>query len=185
MSSGPAAVRRDQEGAAGLARSLVRDVPDFPVPGVMFKDITPVLRDPVAFPAVVDALHAAMPDEVDVVAGIEARGFIIGAPLAVRARAGFVPIRKSGKLPAQTLHAGYDLEYGQAEIEVHADAFAARDSVVVVDDLLATGGTAAAACDLVERAGARVAAVLFLLELGFLHGRTRMPGRDVFALVTL
>ncbi len=176
-------MHRDQPVAAGLVRSLLRDVPDFPVPGVLFKDVTPVLRDPVAFCAVVEALHAAMPDDVDAVAGVEARGFILGAPLALLARVGFVPIRKSGKLPAKTLHAGYDLEYGQAEIEVHSDAFAAGDRVVVVDDLLATGGTTAAACDLVERAGAQVVGLLFLLELRALRGRSRLPGRNVFALV--
>lgn len=167
----------------------IRDVPDYPQPGVMFKDITPLLADPAGLRTVVDAFcepHRdtdGRPVGVDLVAGIEARGFILAAPVAMALGVGFVPLRKRGKLPHTTLTAAYDLEYGSAEIEVHADGIRAGQRVLVVDDVLATGGTAAAACELVERAGGAVAAVAFLLELGFLSGRDRLPGRDVRALV--
>lgn len=169
---------------ADLVRSHIRDVPDYPTPGVMFRDITPLLADHDAFEATVSALSAAVPDGVDVVAGVEARGFILAAPVALRVGAGFVPVRKIGKLPARTVSASYDLEYGSAQIEVHADAFTPGQRVVVLDDVLATGGTAAATCELIERVGAKVVGVLFLLELGFLDGRARLPGRPVHSLVT-
>ena len=170
---------------AALVLSRVRDVPDYPTPGILFKDITPLLADHVAFGETVQALVSVLPDGVDAIAGVEARGFILGAPVALAAGAGFVPVRKAGKLPAETVRASYQLEYGTAEIEVHADAFAPGARVVVLDDVLATGGTAAAACDLVERAGAQVVAVVFLLELGFLDGRARLLNRSVRSLVTV
>ncbi len=169
-----------------LLRSRVRDVPDFPEPGVVFKDITPLLADRVAFGAVVDAVvnHHGR-GTIDKVVGIEARGFILAAPIAYHFGAGFVPVRKQGKLPAATFHASYSLEYGEATLEVHTDAFTPGDRVVVVDDVLATGGTAAAAIDLVERAGAVVVGLSVLIELSFLAGRDRLPGRDVHSLLTI
>lgn len=171
-----------------LAR--IRDIPDYPTPGILFKDITPLLGDADAFAEVVAAFAAPyLGDQqgpaVDVVVGIEARGFILGAPVALALGAGFVPIRKSGKLPFRTLGASYALEYGTAEIEVHADGVTAGQRVLVVDDVLATGGTAAAACGLVERLGGVVASVDVLMELSFLAGRSKLAGRAVRALITV
>jgi adenine phosphoribosyltransferase len=166
----------------------VRDVPDYPQPGVMFKDITPLLADPAGLSMVVAALCAPHLDgtaPIDLVAGIEARGFILGAPMAMTLGVGFVPLRKRGKLPHHTLSTSYQLEYGSAELEVHADGITAGQRVLIVDDVLATGGTAAAACELVELAGGTVTGVTVLLELGFLVGRSRLPGREVCALVQL
>ena len=163
--------------------ALIRDVPDYPKPGILFKDITPLLADHAAFTRVVAELGDGL--EFDKVVGIEARGFILAAPVAYRGGAGFVPVRKKGKLPADTFEASYDLEYGSATIEVHADAFAPGDRVLVVDDVLATGGTARAAVDLVRRTGAEIVAVSFLMELSFLSGRDRLPGLDVRALLTV
>ncbi|GAA3657504.1 adenine phosphoribosyltransferase [Nonomuraea antimicrobica] len=159
----------------------IRDVPDYPKPGVLFKDITPLLADPVAMTAVVDELAGL--HQVDKIVGIEARGFILAAPVAYRARAGFVPVRKKGKLPAETLEESYDLEYGSATIEVHRDAFTPGDRVLVVDDVLATGGTARAAVELVKRAGAEVVGIAVLMELAFLKGRERLPGVELHSLV--
>lgn len=159
------------DGAELLA--LVRDVPDFPSPGIVFKDIGPLLRDPAAYAAAVDALVQASRTATsgfDVVAGIEARGFLLGAPLALAARVGFVPIRKAGKLPGATLDASYRLEYGQATVQVQRDAIRDGDRVLLVDDVLATGGTVGAAVDLLERAGGSVVAVTVMIELGFLDG---------------
>jgi len=167
-----------------LLTALVRDVPDYPSPGILFKDITPVLADPGAFAAVVDALveqHA--PGTVDKVVGIEARGFILAAPVAYHLRAGFVPMRKKGKLPYETFQSSYALEYGNATIEVHRDAFRPGERVLVVDDVLATGGTAAAAMDLIEQCGARLAGLSFLLELGALHGRQKLPAAAIHTLL--
>jgi adenine phosphoribosyltransferase len=169
---------------AGLITTLVRDVPDYPQPGVVFKDITPLLADGKAFAAVVDAL-AATYAPVDKVAGIEARGFILAAPVACCLGAGFVPIRKKGKLPRATFAQDYDLEYGTATIEVLTDAFEPGDRVLVIDDVLATGGTARATTDLVRRAGARVAGLSVLLELSFLHGRAKLTDLPVTALLTV
>ena len=163
--------------------SRIRDVPDYPRSGVVFKDITPLLGDHVAFSAVIDALADGL--EVDKVVGIEARGFILAAPVAYQVGAGFVPVRKKGKLPAEALEASYDLEYGSAVIEVHRDAFAPGDRVLIVDDVLATGGTARAAVELVGRAGAEVVGVSVLMELAFLKGRGRMGDVDVRALVVV
>jgi len=167
-----------------LISDLVRDVPDYPQAGVVFKDITPLLADGKAFAAVVDAL-AVTHGPVDRVAGIEARGFILAAPVANRLGVGFVPIRKRGKLPGATFAEDYDLEYGTATIEVLTDAFVPGERVLVIDDVLATGGTARATADLVQRAGARVAGLAVLLELSFLNGRARLAGFPVSALLTI
>ncbi|MEO3888796.1 adenine phosphoribosyltransferase [Nonomuraea sp. B5E05] len=164
-----------------LILERIRDVPDYPKQGVLFKDITPLLADPVAMAAVVDELAGL--HQVDKIVGIEARGFILAAPVAYRAGAGFVPVRKKGKLPAETLEESYDLEYGSASIEVHRDALASGERVLIVDDVLATGGTAAAAVELVKRTGAEVAGVAVLMELAFLHGRERLTGVPLHSLV--
>jgi adenine phosphoribosyltransferase len=169
---------------AHLITTLVRDVPDYPQPGVVFKDITPLLADGEAFGTVVDALAAEF-GPVDKVAGIEARGFILAAPVALRLGAGFVPIRKKGKLPGATLAQDYQLEYGTATVEVLTDAFQPADRVLVIDDVLATGGTARATADLVRRAGAQIAGIAVLLELSFLSGRARLAGLPVSALLTI
>lgn len=178
------------DGLRELLLSRIADVPDYPKPGVVFKDITPLLADPAAFGALTDAF-AGMCEryDVDKVVGLEARGFILAAPVAVRAGAGFVPVRKAGKLPGTTLRQAYDLEYGTAEIEVHADAFKPGDRVLVIDDVLATGGTADASLRLVRRAGAEVVGVAVLMELGFLAGRERLEadlkGAPLDALITV
>ncbi|GLP72613.1 MULTISPECIES: adenine phosphoribosyltransferase [unclassified Streptomyces] len=158
-----------------LLLSRIRDVADYPEPGVMFKDITPLLADPAAFSALTDALAAVAADTgATKVVGLEARGFILGAPVAVRAGLGFIPVRKAGKLPGATLSQAYDLEYGSAEIEVHAEDLSADDRILIVDDVLATGGTAEASIELIRRAGAEVAGLAVLMELGFLGGRARL-----------
>jgi adenine phosphoribosyltransferase len=165
---------------------LVRDVVDYPKPGVVFKDITPLLGDPGGFRAVIDALVGdQLAGSVDKVAGVEARGFILAAPVAYRLSAGFVPIRKQGKLPYDTYSETYALEYGEAVVEVHTDAFAPGDKVLLIDDVLATGGTAAAAAELVRRAGGTVVGLSVLIELSFLAGREAVPGLDVHALLTV
>ena len=169
---------------AGLIARLVRDVPDYPQPGILFKDITPLLADAGAFDQVVDAL-AAGHGPVSKVAGIEARGFILAAPVALRLHAGFVPVRKQGKLPAPSYAQSYDLEYGTATLEVHQDAFSPGERVLIVDDVLATGGTARATAELVRRGGAEVAGISVLLELGFLAGRSRLEGLDVRSLLVV
>ena len=169
---------------AKLITTLVRDIPDYPQPGVVFKDITPLLADALAFAAVIDALATAY-GPVDKVAGIEARGFILAAPVACRLGAGFVPIRKKGKLPGATFAQDYDLEYGTATIEVLTDAFEPSERVLVIDDVLATGGTARATADLVQQAGAEVAGLAVLLELSFLNGRAKLPGLPVSSLLTV
>ncbi len=167
-----------------LLQAKIRDVPDYPQPGIIFKDITPLLGDGPAFAAVIAAL-AAGHDRVTKVVGIEARGFILAAPVAAALGAGFVPVRKLGKLPAQTFAESYDLEYGSATLEVHTDAFAPGDRVLVVDDVLATGGTAAATAELVRRAGADLTSIVVLLELGFLAGRAKLPGLEVRSLLAV
>ncbi|WP_046470223.1 adenine phosphoribosyltransferase [Allosalinactinospora lopnorensis] len=161
----------------------VRDIPDFPRPGVLFKDITPLLDAPEAFQAVVDAIAAHHEHSgVDRVVGLEARGFLLAAPVALRLGAGMVPVRKEGKLPAKTLSESYDLEYGTATVEVHADAITAGDRVLVVDDVLATGGTARAAMELVRRAGGTVVGLSVLMELVFLQGRQKLSDVELHAL---
>ena len=165
----------------------LRDIPDYPSPGILFKDITPLLADPDLFAAAVDALAAAYRPgsgaEVDLVAGVEARGFIFGAGVALALGVGFVPIRKKGKLPHTTVSAEYTLEYGTAVIEMHDDAVRPGQRVLLLDDVLATGGTAEAAAGLLEQVGAEVVSVAFLVELGFLGGRERLAGRDVKSLL--
>ncbi|MEU6252902.1 adenine phosphoribosyltransferase [Streptomyces sp. NPDC047043] len=162
-------------GIEELLLSRIRDVADYPEPGVMFKDITPLLADPAAFTALTDALsEIAASTGATKVVGLEARGFILGAPVAVRAGLGFIPVRKAGKLPGATLGQVYDLEYGSAEIEVHAEDLTADDRILIVDDVLATGGTAEASIQLIRRAGAEVAGLAVLMELGFLGGRARL-----------
>ena len=168
-----------------LLRSQISDVPDFPEPGVVFKDISPLLADHIAFAGAVDAIVAHHGrGTVDKVVGIEARGFLLAAPVAYHFGAGFVPVRKPGKLPLAVHERSYDLEYGSNVLQVHQEAFAPGDRVLVVDDVLATGGTAAAAMALVEAAGGTVVGLSVLLELTFLHGRAALPGRDVHALLT-
>ncbi|MEV7241293.1 MULTISPECIES: adenine phosphoribosyltransferase [unclassified Streptomyces] len=158
-----------------LLLSRIRDVADYPEPGVMFKDITPLLADPAAFSALTGALaRIAAETGATKVVGLEARGFILGAPVAVQAGLGFIPVRKAGKLPGATLRQAYDLEYGSAEIEVHAEDLVSGDRVLIVDDVLATGGTAEAAIQLIQRAGAEVSGLAVLMELGFLGGRDRL-----------
>lgn len=175
-------------GLTELLSSRIADVPDFPSPGVVFKDISPLLADPVAFTAAVDAVVAhPRPAAVDKVVGIEARGFLLAAPVAYCLGAGFVPVRKPGKLPLPTHEVAYDLEYGSDLLQVHRGALAPGERVLIVDDVLATGGTAAAAASLVQAAGATAVGVTVLLELSFLGGRTHLaaahPGLDVHALL--
>jgi adenine phosphoribosyltransferase len=165
-------------------RALVRDVPDFPQEGIVFKDITPLLADELAFSTVIDLIvvHFGR-GNVDKVVGIEARGFIIASPVAYHFGAGFVPVRKKDKLPWDTEAAEYALEYGTATLEIHKDAVKAGERVLVVDDVLATGGTAKATADLVERIGGKVVGIACLIELGFLHGRSRLDAYDLFTLL--
>ena len=169
---------------AELIKSRIRDIADYPQPGVMFKDITPLLADPVALAAVVSAL-ASGHEVVDKVAGIEARGFILAAPVALQLGAGFVPVRKQGKLPGPTYAQSYDLEYGSATIEVHQDAFAPGERVLIVDDVLATGGTGSATAELVRKAGAEVAGIAVIMELSFLDGRSRLPDAAIRSLLVV
>ncbi len=171
--------------AAWLTRHL-RDVPDFPQPGIVFKDLTPLLADVEAFRFTVDALAEAVAERsVEKVVGVEARGFIFASAVAYRLGAGLVPVRKPGKLPWHTATETYELEYGTDSLEIHEDAISAGDDVYVIDDVLATGGTAAATCRLVERLGGRVAGVGFVVELGFLSGRAKLPDYDIVSLITL
>ena len=173
---------------AALLAARVREIPDYPEPGVVFRDITPLLADHVAFAGAVDAIVAHHGrGTIDKVVGIEARGFILAAPVAYHFGAGFVPVRKTGKLPAATYEESYELEYGSASIEVHQDAFTPGERVLIVDDVLATGGTAGAAASLVTRAGGLVAGVSVLVELTFLGGRDRLTasGLYVHALVSV
>ena len=169
---------------AAVLRRLVRDVPDYPQPGVVFKDITPLLADAAGFAAAVAALAAGY-EQVDKVAGIEARGFILAAPVAGTLGVGFVPVRKLGKLPGPTIAETYALEYGTATVEVHADAFKPRERVLMIDDVLATGGTAAATARLIRRSGAEVVSLGVLIELGFLGGRARLPDLHIRSLLSL
>jgi adenine phosphoribosyltransferase len=182
VSAAQAAEPHDE--VSGLLLSLIRDVRDYPQPGVVFKDITPLLADGEALRKTVAAL-AAGHDRIDKVAGIEARGFILAAPVACLLGVGFVPVRKQGKLPGPTHSETYQLEYGAATVQVHVDAFQPGDRVLMIDDVLATGGTAAATAELIRRCDAEVAALGVLIELGFLSGRARLPGIDVRALLGL
>src|SRR5436189_2938347 len=166
-------------------KALVRDVPDFPEAGIVFKDITPVLADENAFSTVIDLIvvHFGR-GNVDKVVGIEARGFILASPVAYHFGAGFVPVRKAGKLPWQTESAEYELEYGTETLQIHKDALAPGERVLIVDDVLATGGTAKATASLVERLGGKVVGIACLIELSFLNGRENLGAYDFFALVT-
>ena len=164
--------------------SLIRDVPDFPQPGIVFKDITPLLADENAFSSVIDLIvvHYGR-GNIDKVVGIEARGFIVASPVAYHFGAGFVPVRKAGKLPWETEREEYSLEYGTAVLEIHRDAVAPGERVLIVDDVLATGGTAHATAKLVERLGGKVIGIATLIELEFLHGRQALKGYDFFSLI--
>ena len=165
-------------------RSLIRDVPDFPKPGIIFKDITTLTKDPAGLRAAIDAIATRYADaNVDLVLGIESRGFIFGAAVAYKMGVGFVPARKPGKLPAQTVSAEYELEYGTDAIEIHRDAIAKGQRVLIIDDLLATGGTAAATAKLVSGLGGEIVAIAFLIDLAFLKGRDKLAGYEVFSLI--
>jgi adenine phosphoribosyltransferase len=166
-------------------KSLIRDVPDFPLKGIVFKDITPVLKDPKAFGQIIETFSKMYKGKkIDAIVGIESRGFIIGAPLALKMGIPFVPIRKIGKLPYDKIRVSYKLEYGEATIEIHTDALEKGQRVVIVDDLLATGGTTAASIELVEKLGAEVVKCAFVIELGFLNGRDKLPKGKVDSLIT-
>jgi adenine phosphoribosyltransferase len=166
-------------------KALIRDVPDFPQEGIVFKDITPLLADEVAFSSVIDLIvvHFGR-GAVDKVVGIEARGFILASPVAYHFGAGFVPVRKKDKLPWETESAEYELEYGSATLEIHKDGIDPGERVLIVDDVLATGGTARATAELVERIGGKVVGIACLLELSFLNGRSQLEGHDLFTLIS-
>jgi adenine phosphoribosyltransferase len=165
-------------------KQKIRDVPDFPKPGIVFKDITPLLSDVKSFQEVIDTLARRYAQKsVDAVVAVESRGFIFGAALSYRIDAGFVPVRKKGKLPYKTESVEYALEYGTDKIEMHHDAIHKGSRVLVIDDVLATGGTAKATCDLVEKMGGQVIECAFVIELGFLNGREKLKGREIFSLI--
>ena len=166
-------------------KALIKDVPDFPKKGIIFKDITPLLADPKGFNAVIDGLIAPYKGAgVQVVAGVESRGFLLAPAMAARLGAGVVPIRKKGKLPRAVHSASYALEYGSDSVEAHLDAFPKGAKVLLVDDVLATGGTAGAAISLIETIGGKLVGVSFLIELAFLDGRKKLPGRAIHSLIT-
>lgn len=159
-----------------LVKSKIRDIRDFPVKGIVFKDITTVLRDKDGFKAIIDFMKDKFADKkIDYIAGMESRGFIFGSALAYELGVGFVPLRKPGKLPAETISESYDLEYGKNTLEIHKDAIEEGKRVLIVDDLLATGGTALAACNLIKKVGAEVVSAVFVIELADLKGRDKMP----------
>jgi adenine phosphoribosyltransferase len=165
-------------------KSFIRDVPDFPKPGIVFKDITPLLQNPDLFKSTVERLAGPFRKKgITHVASVESRGFIFGAPVAYLLGAGYVPIRKKGKLPYKTMSASYELEYGTDTLEVHSDAFEPGSRVLLIDDVLATGGTAYASCSLVEKLKAKVTGLSFVIELEFLHGREKLRGYDVYSLL--
>jgi adenine phosphoribosyltransferase len=166
-------------------RAKIREVPDFPKPGILFYDITTLLKDADAFAAVIDQMaDAVRGEQIDVVVGMESRGFIFAAPLAYRLNAGFVPVRKLGKLPAETLEVEYDLEYGTATLEIHRDAIQPGQKVLLVDDLLATGGTVLGTIELVRQLGGEIAGLSFMVELGALHGRDKLADFSIHTLLT-
>jgi len=167
------------------APGLIREIPDFPKQGILFRDITPLLGDAEAFDEVITALAAQVPADCGKIIAVEARGFILGAALAMKTGKGFVPVRKPGKLPALTVKEEYQLEYGTDALEMHRDGVLPGEKVVIVDDVLATGGTAAAACRLVEACKGRVVKVMFLIELTGLKGRGKLTGREVFSLLQM
>jgi adenine phosphoribosyltransferase len=165
-------------------KKLIREIPDFPKPGILFYDITTLLKDKRGFATLIDALSEHyIEKEIDLVLGMEARGFIFGPALAYRLNAGFVPVRKPGKLPAETAKVQYELEYGTNSLEIHKDAIKEGQRVLIVDDLLATGGTAAATVGLAQSLGAEIAGLAFVVELDFLRGREKLQGADVFSLL--
>jgi len=166
-------------------RAKIREVPDFPKPGILFYDITTLLKDPDAFREVIDRMTDQVKDSrVDLVVGMESRGFIFSAPLAYQLRAGFVPVRKLGKLPAETIEVEYDLEYGTATLEIHKDAIQPGQRVLIVDDLLATGGTVQGTIELVQRLGGEIAGLSFMVELTGLHGREQLGEFQIHTLLT-
>jgi adenine phosphoribosyltransferase len=173
----------DHQERSDWLKSIIRDIPDFPSPGILFRDITPLLQDARAFRTALEGLAEPFKDAgIEQVVGVESRGFIFGAPLALLLGAGFVLVRKFGKLPGETIHVEYALEYGSNTVEIHTDAIQPGQKVLVVDDLLATGGTVGAAIELVQRLGGEVAGIAFLVELLALQGRQRLQGHNVFSL---
>ena len=165
-------------------KDSIRTIPDFPQEGILFRDITPLLHDPKAFTETIDRMQKLLSDvEFDLIAGPESRGFIFCTPLALRMSKGFIPVRKAGKLPYETLQKTYDLEYGTATIEIHKDAIKPGQKVIIADDLLATGGTCAALCKLIEESGGEVAAIVFLIELEDLNGRDVLKGYNVHSII--
>ncbi|MBW7456837.1 adenine phosphoribosyltransferase [Paenibacillus sepulcri] len=166
-------------------KDYIRIIPDFPQPGIRFKDITTLINNGPVYCAVIDALKQAVADkQIDLIAGPEARGFIVGAPLAVALGVGFVPIRKSGKLPGEVVEADYDLEYGKDKLAIHKDAIQPGQRVLIADDLLATGGTIATTLNLIDQLGGQVIGAAFLIELGYLDGRSKLGDLDIFSLMT-
>jgi len=169
-----------------LVKASIRDIPDFPKPGILFKDITTAIKDPVAFKRIVDYITDEFKDAgIDYVSGIESRGFIFGAPVAYQLGAGLVVIRKPGKLPAAVESIEYELEYGTDSIEIHKDAIEPGKRVLLIDDLLATGGTAAAACDLIKKVGGNPVGIAFVIELGFLNGIEKLPNNSDTKIVSM
>lgn len=165
-------------------KGSIRDIPDFPKKGIIFKDITTLLKDGKKFQKAIDCIVERYKDKkIDKVVSVEARGFIFGSAIAYKLGAGVIPVRKKGKLPHETNRIEYELEYGKDSLEIHKDAISPNDNVLIIDDLLATGGTMKAVCDLVQRAGGRVVEVAFLIELTFLKGRDRLKGHQVFSLI--
>ncbi|WP_053374823.1 adenine phosphoribosyltransferase [Paenibacillus sp. FJAT-27812] len=166
-------------------KDYIRVIPDFPQPGIRFKDITTLLKDGGAYRAAIEELRVAVKDmKIDIIAGPEARGFVVGAPLALALGVGFAPIRKSGKLPGETITASYDLEYGNDVLAMHKDAITPGQRVLIADDLLATGGTIATSINLIRQLGGEVVGAAFLIELSYLTGREKLDGIDVFSLMT-
>ena len=165
-------------------KARIRDIPDFPKPGIVFKDITPLLADAAAFRAMIDRFVERYRGRVDTILGIESRGFLIGAAVAYGLGTGLAVVRKPGKLPARTYAARYELEYGSDALEIHHDAVDGHHRVLIIDDLLATGGTASAAVDLVRQCGGTVVGAAFVIELAFLHGRRKLEDTEVFSLIT-
>jgi len=166
-------------------KDYIRVVPDFPQPGIRFKDITTMLKDGAVYKQAIDTLKEMVKNkEIDLIAGPEARGFVVGAPLAYSLGIGFVPIRKSGKLPGDTIEVGYDLEYGKDKLAMHRDSIAPGQKVLIADDLLATGGTISTSLNMVRQLGGEVVGAAFLIELSYLNGRDKLDGVDVFSLVT-
>ena len=167
-----------------MLKELIRDIPDFPKEGIIFKDITPVLQNPAGLKEVVDKFSEHYANQkIDVIVGAEARGFLFGPAVAINIGAGFVPVRKPGKLPYETASKTYDLEYGTDTLEIHKDAVKAGDNVLMMDDLLATGGTMVASCELVESLGGKITGCAFLIELGFLNGKEKLSKYDIFSLI--